>query len=170
MTMHWFQDFAESPACMYDPEPVRQYGFEIDWFSRVYNRTLLVGTLVYQCRKNFRLREDFEKHVEQNRVEIPGSIVLKEGHLSAMRCFQSYENYMVQRAEQIERCYSEFKMIAEVRSPQPRKNGKAGRYFKILRRKRFFINIENGMVRHLGQEPLFTGRTTIACTFRDSMR
>lgn len=59
--MEFFSNFMNIGVNDVDMSKYKRIGFEIDEFSRIYGRVLLIGHVVYMSEKNYRSIKHFEE-------------------------------------------------------------------------------------------------------------
>lgn len=167
--MEFFECFLCRDDSDYSTSNVKQFGFEIDYFSRVYGRMLLVGRIAYKAEKNYRSKAHFENFKKDNLVSVPTTIMLVEEPDSVVENVRTIQNMFINRFDEIHEKYSDIQMFGYVKEPKQRKNGKPGRAYKVCRNKRFIIPVSNiiykdqdGLLRHCSS-------TAIHCTFREKL-
>lgn len=170
--MEFFENFLNQDETNFKLSPVKQFGFEIDLFSRVYGRMIMVGHIVFKADKNYRSKKQFETFREENAVSIPTIIMLFEEDNDVISNMESVDNLFINRFPDIKKKYyveKSIKMFGYVRDPKRRKNGKPGRSYKIHRKKRFIIPITDLIYMDDNEEFKYCNSTTIHCTFRQKL-
>jgi hypothetical protein len=153
------------------PAVVKQIGLEIDWFSNLYGRSILTGHVVYESEKNYRSKVMFNEFKIENKVSKPCTVILFEDDLDLeLLCstFGNFGNFFIGCEQEIIEKYSSYIMIGILKVPKKKRNGKEGRTYKVLRKKRFFIDVAKCIIVE-GDTKRFVDPVLISCTFRDSM-
>lgn len=170
--MEFLNIFLEQDTCNFTQSNVKQFGFEIDYFSRVYGRMVMVGHIVYQANKNYRSKLQFETFRKENTISIPAVILLFEESDYVISNLESIDNMFINKFKDMKDNYFEpsaIKMFGYVKSAKLRKNGKPGRAYKVHRRKRFIIPITDLMYKDGESDHKYCNTTAIHCTFRKKL-
>lgn len=145
---------------------VKEIGIVVDWFSHVFGRTILVGTLSYESYKNYRCKKEFEKNVLANPINKPVVIFIHDwdgnsGQTVANKFGGSFDAIFNHSFDDIKDI--ETKFLFRIRPPRLKTNGKPHKHFNINRKKRFRIPVVDGLT----SDMRVIGSTIISCTFRD---
>lgn len=167
--MDFINLFLNSKTDNYTLSPVKQFGIEIDEFSRVYGRIIIVGHLVYMPNKNYRSKKQFEHYKENNTINIPVMIVLLEEENRIVAEMKNIGNFFLNKYDEYIKNYTSILAFGYVKNPKPRKNGKTGRSFKVHRQKRFIIPVERLIYKDIDNEFKFCSPLAIHCTFRQKL-
>lgn len=169
--MEFFNIFLNNDTTNFTQSHVKQFGFEIDYFSRVYGRMVMVGQIVYKANKNYRSKLQFEQFREQNTISIPAVIMLFEESDYVISNLESIENMFINKFDDIKEKYFEgsIKMFGYVKAPKLRKNGKVGRSYKIHRSKRFIISVTDMMFQDQESNFKYCNTTSVHCTFHEKL-
>lgn len=163
MDVPFFTDpFFSKDLNEYKLDDVKELGFVIDWFSNVFERTILVGHVVYETHKNYRCKSEFEKYKEENATMKPTVIFIHGSNRHSMLKFKTMENLFVNKLDEINGI--ENKILCNFKAPGIKNNGKPAKLYKIERKKRFTIPVEDVMITD-GDRLLKS--TVISCTFRN---
>lgn len=142
-------------------EAVKRIGMDIEYFSNVCGRTLLVGTVTYISNKNFKSKQCLRTYLETNTISVPAVIVLtEEDH--ALNRVKNYDNFFIQRRREIVRDIdSKFRMYGMLQEVNSRKTTharafgsstvKKKRYFKFKTKERFCITVRKAMMANKGE-------------------
>jgi hypothetical protein len=166
--MEFFDTFLKQDTSAFTQSNVKQFGFEIDYFSRVYGRMLMVGNISYQANKNYRSKHQFEQFRKDNTISIPAVVLLFEESDYVISNIESIDNLFINKFDEIKEKYcnsNAIKMFGYVKKPKVRKNGKSGRSYKIHRCKRFIIPITYLLYEDNKSNNKFCDTTAIHCTF-----
>lgn len=161
----FFNDtFINEPLENFKTIDIKEIGIELDWFSHVYGRTILVGTLTYESYKNYRCKKEFESKVLSNPLNIPTVIFIHDWDVANKGSIEKFKN----PEKLFNGCLDEIsnienKFVFCIKRPKLKKNGKSEKHFNIQRKKRFRINVVNGMC----SDKRIIHSTTISCTFRN---
>lgn len=166
--MDFFDDFLVPPPTDFSLSTMKQVGFEIDEFSRVYGRMLLTGHVIYKAGKNYRSKQQFEEFKVNNTINIPSTIVLFEESNDVLSNFKNINNMFINKYDTIMAKYNTIKMFGYVKAPRPRKNGKLGRSYKIQRKERFIIPVVNLLYKD-DNNLNYCSPLSIHCTFRKKL-
>jgi len=159
----FFSDpFFSAPMTDYKLDDVKEIGFVVDWFSKVYGRTLLVGTTVYETHKNYRCKTEFEQYKVDSAMDVPTVIFIHEFDKENILKFKTVDNLFTNKLDDIK--HIENKIFCTIRPPKLKKNGKLNKDYDIERKKRFTIPVENVM---MSADMRVVKSTTISCTFRN---
>lgn len=163
---HFFLDVANIPMEELKYCDVKEIGMELDWFSHVFGRTILVGRLCYESFKNYKCKSEFEENVLDHPLNVPTVIFIHDWHSpdianNKLARFGSLENVFNGQFKEIAGIKNRF--IFEIVPPKIKKNGKPEKQFNIQRKKRFRIPVMNGMC----SDGRVVKSTVISCTFRD---
>lgn len=164
--MEFFKSFLDIVPSSVISSSYKRIGFEIDEFSRVYGRVLLVGHFVYQSEKNYRSIKHFNEWYEHNQINIPGVIVLLEENAKTVSQIQNIDNMFINKFETIKREYlgqGSIKMFGYVKKPK-----KGWRAFKIQRQKRFIIPVDSSILVN-DEHVMYNDELSIHCTFRKKL-
>jgi hypothetical protein len=161
----FFLKLASEPVENLKYADVKEIGMELDWFSHVYGRTMLVGTLMYESYKNYRCKTEFNKRVLGNPLNIPTVIFIHDWttgshtYNTTLEKFGSFDNLFNNQD------ISEYKnvFIFNIKPPKLKSNGKSEKHFNVQRKKRFRVPVINGM----STDNRVISSTVISCTFRD---
>jgi hypothetical protein len=170
--MEFFNIFLKKDDTEFSISPVKQFGFEIDEFSRVYGRMVITGHVVFKANKNYRSKDQFENFIKENTVNIPTVIMLFEEENYVISKMKNVNNMFINKFDSIKEKYmgeGSIKMFGYVKQPKPRKNGKPGRAYKIQRKERFFIPITRLIYQDDDNSFKYCSPLTIRCTFRQKL-
>lgn len=170
--MEFFNLFLEKDATEFELSQIKQFGLEIDYFSRVYGRMLMVGHVVYKTNKNYRSKQQFETFRANNTISIPTIIMLFEESDHVIANMESIDNLFINKFEEIKKKYlvnNAIKMFGYVKMPKRKKNGKQGRSYKVNRNKRFVIPIDSLIYVDDDNNTKYCTLTSIHCTFRQKL-
>lgn len=146
----------------YKLDNIKELGFVVDWFSNVFDRTILVGNVVYETHKNYRCKSEFEQYKVDNATRTPTVIFVHDLNKHAILKFKTVENLFINKLDEIEGI--ENRVLCTFKPPKMKKNGKPAKRYDIERKKRFTIPVDNVMMTN-GSRLLKS--TVISCTFRD---
>ena len=170
--MEFFNIFLEQSDNNFSLSPVKQFGFEIDEFSRVYGRIIMTGHIVYKPEKNYRSKKQFEEFKEKNMVDIPAVFMLFEEENHVISEMQNINNLFINKFDEIKEKYmnnNSMIMFGYVKPAKMRKNGKPGRAFKVHRQNRFIIPVENIFYRDIDNSFKYCSQIVFHCTFRQKL-
>lgn len=154
--------FFTTPVTEYKMDDVKELGFVVDWFSKLYGCTLLVGKTVYETHKNYRCKAEFEKYKIDSAMDVPTVVFVHNFDRDRILKFREFDNLLTNRAQEIDGI--ENRIFCTIRPPKIKKNGKPNKDFDIERKKRFTIPVENVLI---SSGLRIVKSTTISCTFRD---
>jgi hypothetical protein len=157
----FFGTFFTTPLTEYKLDDIKELGIVVEWFSKVYDRTLLVGTTVYETHKNYRCKEEFERYKVDSVISVPTAIFIHNSNTHVMSNFKNIDNLFTNRLDEVSGIQN--KILCTIRPPKIKKNGKLGKDYDIERKKRFTIPVENLMISN-GMRVVKS--TSISCTFR----
>lgn len=146
----------------YKLDDVKEIGFVIDWFSNVFERTILVGHIVYETKKNYRCKSEYEKYKEENATIKKTVIFIHKSNKHSILKFKTIENLFVNKLDEVNGI--ENKILCNFNVPRIKSNGKPAKLYKIERKKRFTIPVDDVMITD-GCRLLKS--TVISCTFRN---
>lgn len=170
-SMDFFNIFLNNDDSKYKQSTIKQFGFEIDYFSRIYGRMIMVGHVVYKADKNYRSKKQFEDFRHDNNISIPAVVLLFEEPNHIISNVESIDNMFINKTDEIREKYFNDAIIlfGYIKRPKVRKNGKVGKPFKVYRRKRFIIPITDLLYRDDDMSLNYCNTTTIHCTFRQKL-
>lgn len=163
--MDFFNDFLDVPTSLLKYNDVKEIGMDFEWFSHIFNVTILVGTVKYKTYKNYRCKEEFKKYILENQLNIPTVIFIHDWHneetcAETMQLFKNVDNLFIGKYKDVISKIDN-KMIFQIKQPRLKKNGKSEKHFNIQRKKRFRINVINGQC----SDNTIIKSTTISCNF-----
>lgn len=168
--MEFINLFLTSKTYNYTLSHVKQFGIEIDEFSRVYGRIIIVGHLVYMPNKNYRSKKQFEHYKKNNTIDIPVMIILLEEENKIVSKMKNISNFFLNKYDEYIKNYNSILAFGYVKNPKQRKNGKTSRSFKVHRQKLFIIPVERLIYRDgVDNEFKFCSSLAIHCTFRQKL-
>ena len=162
-------DEPEATSC------VKRIGLDIEYFSNICGRTLLVGHVTYISDKNFKSKKCLEAWLKTNTVRVPAVIVLtEEGHV--LNRVGNYDNFFIQRRREITRDMdSKFRMYGMLQEVSSRKTTharafgvsavKKKRYFKFKTKERFSITVRKAMVSNRKESARWLTKVYLHCNF-----
>jgi hypothetical protein len=146
----------------YRLDDIKEVGFVIDWFSNVYDRTILVGHVVYETHKNYRCKKELEQYKINNAMSIPTVIFIHDLNKDALLKFKTVENLFVNKVKEVEDV--NYRIICTFKQPKRKRNGKPIKRYDIDRKKRFTIPVDHILITN-GKR--LVKSTVISCTFRN---
>lgn len=163
----FFLEFLGTPVENLKFSDVKEIGMELEWFSHVFGRTILVGTLRYETFKNYKCKTEFERQVLGYQLDVPTVIFIHDWNTPGvdmrgkLERFGTFENLFNGQFDSIKNIKNRF--IFEIETPKRKKNGKLEKQFNVQRKKRFRIPVVNG----LSSDGRVIKSSVISCIFRD---
>lgn len=157
------------------PSHVKRIGMDIEYFSNICGRTLLVGHITYISDKNFKSKKCLQTYLESNTIRVPAVVVLtEEDH--ALNRVKNYDNFFIQRRREIVKDMdSKFRMYGMLQEVNSRKTTharafgastvKKKRYFKFKTKERFCISVRKAMIANKSESAKWLTKVYLHCNF-----
>lgn len=174
--MEFFSSFHDTlPADSSIPKNVKRIGIDIEYFSSVCGRTLLVGNVTYMSDKNFKSKQCFEDYFARSEVCIPAVFVLNEENHALARV-KTYDNFFIQRRRDILRDIDDkFRLYGMMQEVPSRKRSSARtfgsnaarkkKYFKFKTKERFTITVSRVMAANGRENAAWITKVCLHCRY-----